>query len=68
MQDPNGGRTTYAYDAARRLGHLVNPLLERTTYSYDSAGQMLSQKLANTTRQLHLRRGGAGHLLAKPDI
>jgi YD repeat-containing protein len=38
MQDGNG-RTTFAYDAARRLSSVVNPAVKRITYGYDGASQ-----------------------------
>lgn len=40
--DPNGNRTTYAYDAAGRLVRLTYADNSFTTYSYDAAGSLLS--------------------------
>lgn len=38
VTDPLGHRTTYVYDASRRLQVTIDPLGDRTTLTYDSAG------------------------------
>jgi len=50
MIEFDGGRFTYAYDAADRIETLINPQGDRTTYSYDSASRRTVKRLANGTR------------------
>ena len=50
MIDPDGGRTTYAYDADGRISWLENCLNERTTWTYDNLGRATEQQLANGSK------------------
>ncbi len=50
MVHPDGGRTTYSYDAAGRPTSLVNPQLERTNWTYDAAGRTTGRRTADGTR------------------
>jgi len=49
MIDPDGGITTYSYDAANRISWLLNPFSEYTTFAYDSLGQRITQQNGNGT-------------------
>ena len=47
MTDPEGGVTTYAYDALKRLISLTNPQGETTNFTYDSLSRTVRKDLAN---------------------
>jgi YD repeat-containing protein len=50
MVGPDGGTTTYAYDARNALSSLVNPLSGRTTWQYDVLGRIVTQTYASGSR------------------
>jgi YD repeat-containing protein len=47
MMDPDGGLTTYQFDAAGRLDVASNPQSKRTTFSYDATGARTATRLGN---------------------
>jgi RHS repeat-associated protein len=54
MDAPGGGRTSFSYDAARRIAWLLNPYSERSTFLNDSAGRRTAIQLANGTTTSYL--------------
>ena len=62
MVDPDGGRTTYAYNAAGRMSWLENWLNERTTWAYDNLGRSTEQQLASGSKATYTY-DGAGRLV-----
>jgi len=47
MTNPEGGITSYTYDALKRLASLTNSFGETTTYTYDNLSRVTRKDLAN---------------------
>jgi RHS repeat-associated protein len=53
MTDPDGGVTTYTYDAANRLIGLTNPLVQTISYTYDDANRLIRKAYHNGAHTLY---------------
>ncbi len=64
MTDPDGGVTTYTYDALNRLISLTDPKGGVTTFTYDALGRRTSITYPNGTKAIYTYSSCCGELLS----
>ena len=65
ITDPGGGHTSYAYDASKRLSHIINRHGDTTTYQYDAHSWKMTEE---DLPRVPVDAGGGATITAIPKI